>query len=73
NMLDRGAQRRLKIGKEWRISQAELMRFVAGSVTPTHSPPSPTPSKGPVPLVESRWLLAVYVEVLSDSTEIVGK
>jgi excisionase family DNA binding protein len=30
NMLDRGDLRGAKIGKEWRISRAELLRFVEG-------------------------------------------
>jgi excisionase family DNA binding protein len=31
SMLDRGDLRGVKIGKEWRVSRAELMRFVLGS------------------------------------------
>jgi excisionase family DNA binding protein len=30
NMLDRGDLQGVKIGKEWRVSRAELMRFVLG-------------------------------------------
>jgi excisionase family DNA binding protein len=31
NMLDRGDLRGVKIGKEWRVGRAELMRFVEGN------------------------------------------
>lgn len=34
-MLDRGALRGVKIGKEWRVSRAEMMRFVEGNDTKT--------------------------------------
>ena len=35
NMLDCGALRGVKIGKEWRVSRAEMMRFVEGNGTKT--------------------------------------
>jgi excisionase family DNA binding protein len=34
NMLDRGDLHGVKIGKEWRVSRAELLRFVEGGAPP---------------------------------------
>ena len=71
NMLDRGTLRGVKIGKEWRVSRAEMMRFVEGNGTKT--PPVTTSAKAEAAatLVNKGGLLVVRTEPLADLADIV--
>lgn len=71
NMLDRGALRGVKIGKEWRVSRAELMRFVEGKGAKTLSVTAPTQSQTTATLVDKEGVLVVRTEPLADLTDIV--
>lgn len=71
NMLDRGALRGVKIGKEWRVSRAELMRFVEGNGAKTLSVTAPTQSQTTATLVDKEGVLVVRTEPLADLTDIV--
>ena len=70
NMLDRGVLRGVKIGKEWCVSRAEMMRFVEGNGTTI---PATAPSVGSTApaLVNKSGLLVVRAEPLTDLTDIV--
>ncbi len=70
NMLDRGVLRGVKIGKEWRVSRAEVMRFVEGNGTKTPVVPSAR-SEEAAPLVDKGGVLVVQAEPLADLTAIV--
>ncbi len=37
NMLDRGDLHGFRVGKEWRVSRAELVRFVEGGTVEAHT------------------------------------
>jgi excisionase family DNA binding protein len=37
NMLDRGDLHGFRVGKEWRVSRAELVRFVEGDAVESHA------------------------------------
>ena len=69
NMLDRGALRGVKIGKEWRGSRAEMMRFVEGNGTKTPSITASAKSEATATLVNKGGLLVVRAERLADLTE----
>jgi excisionase family DNA binding protein len=69
NMLDRGVLRGVKIGKEWRVSRAEMMRFVEGNGTKI--PATPSAGSTAPPLVNKSGLLVVRAEPLADLTDIV--
>ncbi len=71
NMLDRGALRGVKIGKEWRVSRTELMRFVEGHGAKTPSVTAPTQSQTTATLVDKEGVLVVRTEPLADLTDIV--
>jgi excisionase family DNA binding protein len=71
NMLDRGALRGVKIGKEWRVSRAEMMRFVEGNGTKTSSTTASVSSEATATLVNKGGLLVVRAEPLTDLTDIV--
>ena len=71
NMLDRGALRGVKIGKEWRVSRAEMIRFVEGCGTKTSPVTASARSEAAPTLVNKGGLLVVRVEPLSDLTDIV--
>lgn len=73
NMLDRGTLRGVKIGKKWRVSRDELMRFIEGNGTRTPSSSASTRSEDAVPLLEKDGLLVVRAEPLTDRTEIVNR
>ena len=68
NMLDRGDLRGVKIGKEWRVSRVELLRFVEGAVEPKSHSKAPT-MDGPIPpLTEKGGVLVVQAQPLADLT-----
>jgi excisionase family DNA binding protein len=71
NMLDRGALRGVKIGKEWRVSRAEIMRFVEGNGTRTSPIAASVQSETAATLVNKGGLLVVRAEPLTDLTNIV--
>jgi excisionase family DNA binding protein len=71
NMLDRGALRGVKIGKEWRVSRAEMMRFVEGKGTKTPPAIASARSEAVPTLVNKGGLLVVRAEPLTDLTDIV--
>ena len=68
NMLDHGKLRGVKIGKEWRASRGEMMRFVEGSDTVMASN-TPARSDAGV-LVNKNGLLVVRAEPLTDLTSV---
>jgi excisionase family DNA binding protein len=60
NMLDRGELRGVKIGKEWRVNRAELMRLMMRS-------PAETSAKAmPPTLINKGGVLVVKAEPLDD-------
>jgi excisionase family DNA binding protein len=71
NMLDRGDLRGVRIGKEWRVSRAEMMRFVEGSSTKTPPVTAPLRSEAAATLVNKGGLLVVRTEPLADLADIV--
>ena len=70
NMLDRGVLRGVKIGKEWRVSRAEMMRLVEGNGATIPSTSAAAESTAPA-LVNKSGLLVVRAEPLADLTDIV--
>ncbi len=76
NMLDRGDLRGVKIGKEWRISRAELMRFVEPDVTPVSQPrqAADASSMDAAPLViDEGGILVVQAQPLQDLSDFVQR
>lgn len=76
NMLDRGDLRGVKIGKEWRISRAELVRFVEADVTPKNQTqqPSHTLDMGAAPVViDEGGILVVQTQPLEDLIDFVQR
>jgi len=71
NMLDRGILRGVKIGKEWRVSRAEVRRFVEGSEMETSASMAPDQFEATTALVNKGGLLVVKAEPLADLTAIV--
>jgi len=71
NMLDRGDLRGVKIGKEWRVSRTEMMRFVEGNGTKTPLMTASIRSEAAPTLVNKGGLLVVRAELLTDLTDIV--
>ena len=71
NMLDRGTLRGVKIGKEWRVSKAEMMRFVEGNGTKTPPVTASPRSEAAATLVDKGGLLVIRAEPLADLTDIV--
>lgn len=73
NMLDRGDLHGVKIGKEWRVSRAELMRFVEGGVTPkTQGAASPKSDAIP-PVLDKGGVLVAQVRPLADLADFVRR
>ncbi|WP_423226390.1 helix-turn-helix domain-containing protein [Candidatus Amarolinea aalborgensis] len=71
NMLNHGALRGVKIGKKWRVSRTEMMRFVEGNgakITPLAASLGP---EAVATLVSKDGLLVVRAELLSDLAEVV--
>jgi excisionase family DNA binding protein len=71
NMLDRGALRGVKIGKEWRVSRAEVMRFVEGNGTKTPPIAASAISGAAATVVTRGGLLVVRAEPITGLTDIV--
>ncbi|MGQ9491210.1 MAG: helix-turn-helix domain-containing protein [Anaerolineae bacterium] len=71
NMLVRGILRGVKIGKEWRVSRAEMIRFVEGTSTETPPAAAPVHSEATATLVNKGGLLVVRTEPLTDLADIV--
>ncbi len=73
NMLDRGALRGVKIGKEWRVSRAEMIRFVEGHGAKTPPAIAPAQSETAATLIDKGGLLVVRTEPLADLSSAVKK
>ena len=78
NMLDRGALRGVKIGKEWRVSRAEMIRFTEGNdpktspaTTSDRSESAPPPVDAAPALVNRGGLLVLRTEPLPELDDIV--
>lgn len=72
NMLDRGDLRGVKIGKEWRISRAELQQFIEGG--PAKAPgKTPSVAESTPSLVDKGGVLVVQVEPAEDLAEFVAR
>jgi len=74
NMLDRGDLRGVKIGKEWRISRAELVRFVETAGSPENPPQQATgmPEVNGTPVViDQEGILVVQSKPLEDLADFV--
>ena len=71
NMLDRGDLRGVKIGKEWRISRAELMRFVLGEADSRTQGKAAALAERTPALINKDGILVVQVELLGDLAEFV--
>lgn len=71
NMLDRGSLRGVKIGKEWRVSRTEIMRFVEGNGTKTLPDTFSVGSEEAATLINKGGLLVVRAEGLADLTDFV--
>ena len=65
NMLDRGDLRGVKIGKEWRVSRAELLRFVEGTVGGTEGSTASSLGAGPS-LTDKGGVLVAQAEPRED-------
>ena len=73
NMLDRGDLRGVKIGKEWRVSRAELLRFVEGSVTPKTNDKASTMGDSIPPLADKGGVIVVQAQPLADLADFVWR
>ena len=76
NMLDRGDLRGVRVGKEWRISRAELVRFVEPDVTsrPPLQQAADAPGMDAAPIViDEGGILVVQVQPLEDLTDFVQR
>jgi excisionase family DNA binding protein len=72
NMLDRGDLRGVKIGKEWRVSRAELVRFVEGGTARAQGKTSPMVD--PIPsLTDKGGVLVAQAEPLEDLADFVER
>jgi len=71
NMLNRGTLRGIKIGKEWRVSRAEMLRFVEGNGARRSSAIAAAESEGTPTLVNKGGLLVVRAEPTADLTDMV--
>lgn len=72
NMLDRGDLRGVKIGKEWRVSRAELMRFVESGPAGARRVISPRPGAVPA-LADEGGVLVARAEPLEDLADFVNR
>lgn len=76
NMLDRGDLHGVKIGKEWRISRAELVRFVEspGALASQAQQPLDAPAADGDPItIDQGGILVVQAHPLEDLTDFVQK
>jgi excisionase family DNA binding protein len=73
NMLDRGDLYGIKVGKEWRVSRTELMRFVEGGGS-AGIPAITAPALEAVPaLVDQGGVLVAQVEPITDLVDFVKR
>lgn len=68
NLLDRGDLRGVKIGKEWRVSRAELMRFVLGQASSGAQQGAAAVDRTPA-VMDKEGILVVQTEPLEDIAE----
>lgn len=71
NMLDRGELRGVRIGREWRVSRAELMRFVLGTANSEAQDEAATLADRSPAVVNKAGVLVVQAEPLDDLGEFV--
>ena len=71
HMLDRGDLQGIKIGKEWRVSRAEVMRFVLG--LPRVAKEDPVTNEPAPVVVDEGGILVVQTEPLGDLTEFIDQ
>lgn len=71
DLLDRGDLRGVKIGKEWRVSRAEVLRFVLGQPS---APQGDAATAEPAPVVVDKGgILVVQAEPLEDLVEFIDQ
>lgn len=66
NMLDRGDLHGVKIGKEWRVSRAELMRFVLGGAASATQREGVAPAERAPAVIDKGGVLVVQAELVDD-------
>jgi len=73
NMLDRGDLCGIKIGKEWRVSRAELLRFVEGRIA-AKAQGRAAPLADPIPLLTDKGgVLVAQTEPLADLADFIRR
>lgn len=72
NMLDRGDLHGVKVGKEWRVSRTELVRFVEGGAASTPGIAAPTIGVAPS-LTDKGGVLVVQAEATADLVEFLNR
>lgn len=70
NMLDRGDLHGFRVGKEWRVSRTELVRFVEGSAVGAHAKTTLVDEVSPS-LTNKGGVLVAQVEPLRDLDDFV--
>lgn len=71
NMLDRGDLHGVKIGKEWRVSRSELMRFVLGSAASGAQREAASMVESGPALIDKEGVLVVQAEPSADLAEFI--
>jgi excisionase family DNA binding protein len=71
NMLDRGDLRGVKIGKEWRVSRAELMRFVLGETDNRVQETAAALAEHTPAVIDKDGVLVIRAEPLGDLAEFI--
>ena len=72
NMLDRGDLHGVKVGKEWRVSRAELVRFVEGGVAKAQGKTSSMVEAFPL-LTEKGGVLVVQARPIEDLDDLIRR
>ena len=72
NMLDRGDLHGFRVGKEWRVSRAELVRFVEGGAADALAATTPQDEVSPA-LIDKDGVLVAQVEPLRDLSDFVRR
>lgn len=73
NMLDRGDLYGIKVGKEWRVSRAELIRFVAGGDSASNPAITASALETAPALVDQDGVLVAQVEPTTDLVDLVKR
>lgn len=76
NMLDRGDLRGVKVGKEWRISRAELVRFVetdVSSISQTRQAENASGMDVAPVVIDEGGILVVQAHPLEDLSDFVQR